>query len=273
MTWRPTAETVTPCRGGVARTRYRLLRTPAFCAPRDGAPCGCSEAVMGGAMRLLRIGADEASRLGQHWMGPEHTLLGILRGEPDDVARRAMEQAGVDAAMVEGWVTRMDPKKENGEKSGVTPNPRWQSIHARAEGIAAGLGAQDTGSVHFLLAALWDSRRWGLTEAAGVTREAIVAALAELGATLPLAPLPDLERKLNMTQYIEFPRSSPHRCSSSWSNATPGFRPHLRLQLQGRRERLGPRRGRHRPAGHPGRGGPRGRRAPVNAQAQSSARK
>ena len=53
-------------------------------------------------MRLLKIGADEASRLGQHWMGPEHTLLGILRGDPDDVARRALEQAGVDARHTTG---------------------------------------------------------------------------------------------------------------------------------------------------------------------------
>ncbi|MGH9002942.1 MAG: Clp protease N-terminal domain-containing protein, partial [Acidimicrobiia bacterium] len=76
-------------------------------------------------MRLLKIGGDEAIRLGQHWLGPEHTLLGILRGDPDDVARRALERAGVDAAMVEGWITRMDTKKEEDtERSGVTPNPR-----------------------------------------------------------------------------------------------------------------------------------------------------
>jgi ATP-dependent Clp protease ATP-binding subunit ClpA len=158
-------------------------------------------------MRLLRIGADEAARLGHHWMGVEHTLLGILRGDPDDVARRALEQAGVEAAMVEGLITRMvtDAEKET-KKSGVTPNPRWQSIHGRAEGIAAGLGAEETGSVHFLLAVLWDNRRWWLTETPGVSREAVVAALAELGTSLPLAPLPELERKTNMTQYVEFPR-------------------------------------------------------------------
>lgn len=156
---------------------------------------------------LLTIGGDEARRLGHDWMGPEHTLLGILRGDPQDVARRALEQAGVDAAMVEGWVTRMDTKKGEA-KAGVTPNPRWHTIHGRAEGIAIGLGADETGTVHFLLATLWDNRRWGLTEAPGVTREAIVAALAGLGATLPPARLPELERKLNFTQYIEFPRTA-----------------------------------------------------------------
>lgn len=161
----------------------------------------------GGAMRLLKVGANEASRLGQHWMGPEHTLLGILRGDPEDVARRALEQGGVDAAMVEGWITRMDTAKET-QTSGVTPNPRWQTIYGRAEGMAAGLGAEEVGSVHFLLAVLWDRQRWWLTETPGVTREAIVAALVELGATLPPARLPELDRKLNMTQYVEFPRDA-----------------------------------------------------------------
>jgi ClpA/ClpB-like protein len=157
-------------------------------------------------MRLLKIGADEATRLGQHWMGPEHTLLGILRGDPEDVARQALEQAGVDAAMVEGWITRMDAGGGE-EKSGVTPNPRWYTIEGRAEGMAAALGATEPGTVHFLLAVLWDQRRWDLTEAPGVNREAIVRALAALGVTLPAGPMPELERKLNFTQYVEFPRN------------------------------------------------------------------
>ena len=161
-------------------------------------------------MTSLDIGAHEARRLGQHWMGPEHTLLGILRGDPEDVARRALEQAGVDAAMVERWIIRMDTAapaaaKPEGE-SGVRPNPRWYTIDGRAEGMAAALGAEGAGSVPFLLALLWDQRRWHLTEEPGVSREAIVGALAELGVPLPAAPLPDLERKLNFTQYVEFPR-------------------------------------------------------------------
>jgi hypothetical protein len=161
-------------------------------------------------MSLLKIGADEATRLGQHWMGPEHTLLGIVRGDPDDLARRALEQAGVDAGMVEGWITKMDaaPAATKAEgQSGVKPNPRWYTIEGRAEGMAVALGDERPGTVHFLLALLWDQRRWHLTEEPGVSREVIVGALAELGVMLPGAPLPELERKLNLTQYVEFPRS------------------------------------------------------------------
>ena len=89
-------------------------------------------------MRLLKIGAEEARRLGHPWMGPEHTLLGILRSDSDDMARRALERTGVDAAMV---------TKKGEEKSGITPNPRWHTILGRAEGISIGLGADETGTV------------------------------------------------------------------------------------------------------------------------------
>jgi hypothetical protein len=157
-------------------------------------------------MRLLKIGADEATRLGHHWMGPEHTLLGILRGDVDDLARRALERAGVEAEMVEGWIGRKSTKEVD-DRQGVTPNPYWYSVHGRAEGISIGLGADDTNSVHFLLALLWDRRRSDLTETPGVNREAIIDALSDLGAALPPGPLPELDRKLNFTQYVEFPRA------------------------------------------------------------------
>ena len=156
-------------------------------------------------MRLLKIGTDEATRLGQHWMGPEHTLLGILRGERNDLARRALERAGVDAEMVEGWIVRMDTGTGD-ESPGVKPNPRWYTIQGRAEGIAAALGADEVGTVHFLLALLWDPRRWFLTDEPGLSREAVVSGLIELGVRLPSAPLPDLDRKLALTEYVEFPR-------------------------------------------------------------------
>jgi hypothetical protein len=158
-------------------------------------------------MRLLKIGADEATRLGQHWMGPEHTLLGILRGEPDDLARQALERAGVDAGMVEGWISRKSTGNDE-DREGVSPNPYWHTVYGRAQGISIGLGADAPDSVHFLLAVLWDKQRAALTETSGVSREAIIQALAELGAILPPGRLPELERKRDFTQYVEFPRSA-----------------------------------------------------------------
>lgn len=56
----------------------------------------------------------EAQRLGHSWVGPEHGLLAILRGDPADVARRAVEDAGLDAERFERryveLVERSDPK-------------------------------------------------------------------------------------------------------------------------------------------------------------------
>lgn len=88
----------------------------------------------------------------------------------------------------------------------VSPNPRWYGTRGRAEGIARALGAAEPDTVHFLLAMLWVPERSVLTDTPGVSREAIVAALTELGAELPLAPLPELERRIQMTTRVEFPR-------------------------------------------------------------------
>ncbi|MBL1077210.1 hypothetical protein JK358_22685 [Nocardia sp. 2] len=154
-------------------------------------------------MSLLGIGAGEARRLGHSWIGVEHTLLGILRGDPEDTARKALERAGVDVALVESELTAMGDAEDGVDT--VSPNPRWYEILGRAEGIALALGAGDPTTVHFILATLWDSRRWVLTETPGVTRSEIVTALRDLGVELPRAALPHLERRVEMRTYVEFP--------------------------------------------------------------------
>ncbi|WP_107654359.1 Clp protease N-terminal domain-containing protein [Nocardia suismassiliense] len=154
-------------------------------------------------MDLLNIGADEALRLNHGWIGPEHTLLGVLRGDSNDVARQALEQAGIDAVTVE---TRLRAIDSGATVDGLSPNPRWHTVRGRAEGIAYGLGATEPDTVHFLLAVLWDSRRWLLPDTSEATRAAIVAALSSLGVELPRAPLPELEPSVRMATYVEFPR-------------------------------------------------------------------
>ncbi|MFF3224755.1 Clp protease N-terminal domain-containing protein [Nocardia suismassiliense] len=154
-------------------------------------------------MDLLNIGADEAVRLKHGWIGPEHTLLGVLRGDSDDVARQALEQAGVEAVAVE---TRLRAMDSGAKVDGLSPNPRWHTIHGRAEGIAYTVGATEPDTVHFLLAVLWDRTRWLLPDTAEGTRAAIVAALSSLGVELPRVPLPVLERPTRMGTYVEFPR-------------------------------------------------------------------
>jgi hypothetical protein len=84
-------------------------------------------------------------------------------------------------------------------------HPSIRSL-GRAEGFAASFGAQEPEAVHFLLAMLWDSRFWQLAEAQGVPRDHVIAQLRQLGATLPTASPPPLERVPEMTQHAEFPR-------------------------------------------------------------------
>ncbi|MFG1796526.1 hypothetical protein [Nocardia sp. NPDC049149] len=156
-------------------------------------------------MDLLNIGANEANRLQQGWIAPEHTVLGILRGDPDDIARRALEQAGLDATTVEGSLKRIG-SVETGE--GLSPNPRWYTVHGRAEGIAWAFGAAEPDAVHFVLAVLWDRTRWLFADIPGPTRDGIVAALVGLGVELPRVPLPELDLEPQLDTYVEFPRRS-----------------------------------------------------------------
>ncbi|WP_069165956.1 Clp protease N-terminal domain-containing protein [Nocardia altamirensis] len=154
-------------------------------------------------MDLLNLGASEANRLQQGWIAPEHTVLGILRGDPDDIARRALEQAGLDTTTVENSLKRIG-SAETGD--GLSPNLRWYTVHGRAEGIACAFGAAEPGAVHFVLAVLWDRTRWLFADIPGPTREEVVAALVGLGVELPRAPLPELELSTRMDTYVEFPR-------------------------------------------------------------------
>lgn len=107
---------------------------------------------------IQRASFEEAQRLGHHWAGPEHGLLAILRGDPEDVARRVLEEVGMDAEMVERLLEQMT--KGAKERQGVTSNPAWHGVFGRAEGFAACLGAGALQPVHLLLALLWDESRW-----------------------------------------------------------------------------------------------------------------
>ena len=64
----------------------------------------------------------EAKRLGHSWVSPEHGLLAILQGDPADVARRAVEEAGLDAERFERFyverIERSDPKPKRDPETG-----------------------------------------------------------------------------------------------------------------------------------------------------------
>jgi hypothetical protein len=53
---------------------------------------------------VLELGLREAIHLGQHWIGPEHVLLGILRSGP--AAARPLVAQGVDLGRLRADVVR-----------------------------------------------------------------------------------------------------------------------------------------------------------------------
>lgn len=151
----------------------------------------------------------EAERLGHDFVGPEHGVLAVLRGDPTDPARLALDDVGITTDSVERLLTRMleaDPQATPEPAAGIRPNPAWYRVAGRAEGFAAGLGTGDVRPLDLVLALLW-SRRPLLDEPAA-SREALVTALARRGAALPPTPLPELERQPRFTQHVELPRRS-----------------------------------------------------------------
>ena len=149
----------------------------------------------------------EAERLGHDFVGPEHGVLAILRGDPRDLARLALEDIGITTDSVERLLARMidaDPRAFPERATGIHPNPAWYRVVGRAEGFAASLGTGEVRPLDLVLALLW-SRRPLLAEPAS-SREGLVKALAPHGVALPPTPLPVLERLPRFTQHVEFPR-------------------------------------------------------------------
>ncbi len=169
----------------------------------------------------------EAERLGHSFVGPEHGLLAVLRGDPTDSARLSLEEVGITVDRVERLLTRMieaDPRSVPKPATGITPNPAWYRVAGRAEGFAASLGTGDVRPLDLVLALLWSRRP--LLDATAPSRQALVEALARHGATLPPTPLPELDRQPRFTQHIEIPRRSLSRVLALLAeNHPPGAGP------------------------------------------------
>lgn len=163
-----------------------------------------------GSLQMSKAAIGEAQRLGHSWVGPEHGLLAILRGDPADTARRALEEAGLEAERFERWygerIERSDPKpKRDPLKTGISPNPAWYGVVGRAEGFANTLGTGEVRPVDLLLALLWDNREWLPVSQLGVARETVVEILVEAGVAVPAVPMPELDRPLKNPVRVDFP--------------------------------------------------------------------
>jgi hypothetical protein len=159
---------------------------------------------------IQRAVFEAARRLGHGWIGPEHGVIVIAAGPGGDPARRALEAAGFDGAAFEGrFAQRVERHRvgtgDDDREQELSPNPAWYGIWGRAEGFAGALGTGTVRPSDLLLALLWDTRDWLFTREAGVSREAIFDALADVGVRLPDRPMPDLDREWVNPRRADFP--------------------------------------------------------------------
>ncbi len=93
---------------------------------------------------MLDKAAEEARRLRQNWLGPEHYLLAVL-AEPS-IATEIMAEVGVTHDSLAAELGRI--KTVNGrriryiESKGITTNPASHNVRGWAKGFAAASGRE-----------------------------------------------------------------------------------------------------------------------------------
>jgi hypothetical protein len=160
---------------------------------------------MSARARTISAAFEEASRLGSGYAGPEHFLLALLRPGEETVAAQALRDCGADYERLRSALVRAAAERRVEPNAGVSLNPAAQELVGRAEGLAAGLGAESVTAEHLLLALLWRPERdWPLT-LAGTTREIVYERLRAGGVRLAVELPPSRERPAGPEQLVHFP--------------------------------------------------------------------
>jgi ATP-dependent Clp protease ATP-binding subunit ClpA len=141
---------------------------------------------------------EEARRLEDDYVGPEHFLLALARR--DSVAAEALRRCGVTyEQLVEAHLARRAKYEEEFPREGKQPqfNPASYRLLGRMEGFAAATGSTEIEPEHILLALVWQAGGGSgyLLRRLGTSRADVQQALAGLGVAVPpLDPPPDDER-------------------------------------------------------------------------------
>jgi len=132
--------------------------------------------------------AEEARRLRQNWLGPEHYLLAVL-GEPC-IATETMAELGVTHDRLATEFGKM--KTVNGrriryiESKGITTNPASHDVHGWAKGFAAASGRERPTPEDWLLAIVYyDDGVVSALHGLGVSAAAVVDAIRRRGVKTP----------------------------------------------------------------------------------------
>ena len=139
--------------------------------------------------RVLDLGWREARRLGHHWVGDEHILIGLSRSAGP--AGKVLREAGATPerldAQLEQSLAECDPPLELREAEWLTFTPAAHTTLGRAEGFALARGVQAPDEGLLLASVLW--RATGSAAAMlrqlGVDRAELVEKLAAYGVPVP----------------------------------------------------------------------------------------
>jgi hypothetical protein len=140
-----------------------------------------------GAAAALLLARDEARRLGQDAVDPEHLLLGLIR-QRDSVAVKALNRVGVNLETLRRQVEDSIGHGEGVPAGPIRPSrPRGQKVLNSALPEALADGTREMGTGHMLLAQFHDDgpaaqalARQGADEE--TVRAAIAAEVAQSGA-------------------------------------------------------------------------------------------
>lgn len=155
---------------------------------------------------MVSAAFEEAVRLGSGHAGPEHFLLALLRPDQHTLAAAVLRGCGADYDRLSSVLARAAAERPVEGDAGVTLNPVAHELIGRAEGLAAGLGAEEVEPEHLLLALVWAAQRdWPLA-AAGTTREAVYEQLRAHGVGLAVPLPPSRPRPEGAEQCVYFPQ-------------------------------------------------------------------
>jgi Clp amino terminal domain, pathogenicity island component len=147
------------------------------------------DATGAGTTRMLGRASEQARRLDQGWVGPEHYLLAVL-AEPS-AATEALAELGVtyDRLVEQLRHERGDPDwppPRYDQAKGLSPNPAAYRLEGRAEGLALAWGHRSPTPEHWLLAMLYEE--YGVAvrlHPLGASQAAILEALRRRGVGVP----------------------------------------------------------------------------------------
>ena len=137
------------------------------------------------ARNVVALAQEEARALGHNYIGTEHLLLGLLRG--DGVANRVLRDLGFEVDAVRAEVEEIVGRGDEPLKDQIPFTPRAKKVLELALRESIRLGHNHLGTEHILLGLAHEGEGVAaqIIFASGVTEDAIRCAVAEIVPGLP----------------------------------------------------------------------------------------